>query len=803
MATNSSNSDNNNKNDDQLEIPLKLSKALEESGTIQKFVIDPNDKYVKLRLNSKYNPVISLDVSTEVIKEKDGWTKFTNKFRNELKPYKIDKDHENWIVSNVTDNGELIRSVAGGGATNNNPNNATKGSQTQQQEQQQKAQSDQSIETKNINQENIIIIEKVSIPEAIRRNSGTIASTGTIIGISRLSKMLSKVQVYCDKCAEYSERNFNPIPVSNTKDIKERCEICERVIQSHNIKPIEYKSTVTIELQDTNSFDDLDRLPVLLFDNDTIGIKVGENVEVVGEVKIINNNLKYYPYLYGQSIQYLNRENFMLTKSDVDKIKEFRETNGEDNVIDALVSIFDPSIVECEFEKKGILMIAANTSEKIGDESEQMDALLIGPPGLAKTKLLKRSTEIVPGSSRVGGQYATGKSLTAIVEKRDDNIFLTLGSIPRSRDAICAINELAKLGNEDLDKLYDVMEERGFNFEKYGIKKFIPTPTSIIASANPANKDTWINNEKIDFNELPFLAPLKDRFDLIFILQQKKDPKERDDFADQLAEVESKREKGELPDHTEFLIKYIQYAKQITPVLTDEAWFMLKEFYKQVNARGFGSPRVLKTLKKLAKSIARLKLKNVVDEKDAQETRDYYNAMLVRFQKHVVVSESIQIVAYKKGEEIIKKFENFGGITLENLFTTMCKENKQLATYFGYDNEKSLKIQDNRKTREVKELLLNNSHIKRVQDNPIVLKWFNDPQSDTSDTSDKDNYQDQEKNKKNNFNENGSEVVSDMSDMSDSDLESIKGFQFHPKGKIHEISEEQYRELNDGDRDLN
>ena len=42
-----------------------------------------------------------------------------------------------------------------------------------------------------------------------------------------------------------------------------------------------------------------------------------------------------------------------------------------------------------------------------------------------------------------------------------------------------------------------------------------------------------------------------------------------------------------------------------------------------------------------------------------------------------------------------------------------------------------------------------------------------------------------------------------MSDTSDSDLESIKGFQFHPKGKIHEISEEQYRELNDGDRDLN
>ena len=40
-----------------------------------------------------------------------------------------------------------------------------------------------------------------------------------------------------------------------------------------------------------------------------------------------------------------------------------------------------------------------------------------------------------------------------------------------------------------------------------------------------------------------FLAPLKDRFDLIFIFQQKKDPKERDQFNEELAEVEVKRER--------------------------------------------------------------------------------------------------------------------------------------------------------------------------------------------------------------------------------------------------------------------
>lgn len=313
---------------------------------------------------------------------------------------------------------------------------------------------------------------------------------------------------------------------------------------------------------------------------------------------------------------------------------EFNEIHKdkEGGVINQLVLLFDPSIVECEFEKKGVLMCAVNTSIKIGDKSEHLDILLIGPPGTAKSKLLKRATELVPGSNRAGGQYSTGKSLTAIIDKTDDNTFLRLGSIPRSRDAICGINELAKLGNEDLDKLYDVMEEREFPFDKFGIHANIQTPTAIIASANPANKDSWINNEKIDFNELPFLAPLKDRFDFFFILKYKEEPKERDEFADKLSEVEAKKEKGELPDHTEFLIKYIQYAKQFNPVLTDEAWFMLTEFYKKVSAKGFGSPRVLKTLKKISKAIARLKLKSIVDEEDANETMEVYNAMLVKFQ---------------------------------------------------------------------------------------------------------------------------------------------------------------------------
>ena len=149
----------------------------------------------------------------------------------------------------------------------------------------------------------------------------------------------------------------------------------------------------------------------------------------------------------------------------------------------------------------------------------------------------------------------------------------------------------------------------------------------------------------------------------------------------------------------------------------------------------------------------------------------------------------------------------------------MCKEDKQLTTYFGYDNDKSLKIQDNHKTRDVKNLLLNHSNIKRIQDNPITLKWFdNNPtteeeeqqgqqqQSDEPDESDKEKDPNQEKNnEKNNKNFNGSglEPTSDSSDSSFSneeeqqeEQETTKGFQMSPKGRVYQVSEEQFKNLN-------
>ena len=125
------------------------------------------------------------------------------------------------------------------------------------------------------------------------------------------------------------------------------------------------------------------------------------------------------------------------------------------------------------------------------------------------------------------------------------------------------------------------------------------------------------------------------------------------------------------------------------------------------------------TLAKIAKAIARLKLKEIVDESDAKEVMEFYNIMLVDFQKNVSLSQSPTEIAYHECVTMLKDLD-FGGITLEELFEKICEKNKQLAIYFK-SSRKSLKIENNKKIRRVYEGVLNHSNVKRIKEKQEVM----------------------------------------------------------------------------------
>jgi len=575
-------------------------------------------------------------------------------------------------------------------------------------------------------------IQIISVAQAIRKHFGRYRVYGMITSMSKIYNMISDVKFYCDKCQALRE-----IPLEKPEfeiSYKEcKCEKCNQTAKNLNCQ---YVSVVNIELQDTDSFNDIERLSVLLFDKDTENVNVGERVIIEGEIFVLYPNGKtkgkLFSYFYANSIKYENRENIVLTPQDVEGIKKFRYKIGCSNIISELVKMFDPSIIGYEHVKEGLLLSAVNTgvndygiqnrtNKSIRKRRERINILLVGPPGLAKSQLLYSATRLVQNSRYESAENSSGKSLTAIVSKEDDVPVLRLGPIPQAKYAFCALNEIAKLLFEDQGHLLSILEEGKFSINKYGINATIKSPTTIIASANPISTE-WKDDDKINNYEIPILGPLKDRFDLIFVFRKSRDKERIREYAAKKSELENRL----VPNYLPFLIKYIDYAKQINPKFTDEATVMLNEYFTELSSKEFGSNRILDTLRRLAQARARLKLKETIDVEDAKETMQFYNIILEQYHHVIEITKNPKDMTYDYCISILKDLGI--GITVEELFQKVCEnnDNDQIRQYLLSSQCKSLKLKDNKKVRSVYELLINNPNIKIIQEKPIVLKWFSE-----------------------------------------------------------------------------
>ena len=193
------------------------------------------------------------------------------------------------------------------------------------------------------------------------------------------------------------------------------------------------------------------------------------------------------PYLYASAIEYENKEKLELSDKDIDTIHRFKKLkNGA--LIEPLTKMFAPSIIGLDIVKTGLLLSAVSSGDDINNTNgnrDRINVLLVGNPGIGKSKLIKEMSKLVPNSRYESVQHSSGKSLTAIVSKENDDYCLRLGPIPQARGSICVLNEIGKMNSEDQGFLLDVMEEGEFTINKHGINAKIKSPTVIIASCNP------------------------------------------------------------------------------------------------------------------------------------------------------------------------------------------------------------------------------------------------------------------------------------------------------------------------------
>lgn len=591
----------------------------------------------------------------------------------------------------------------------------------------------------------------LSVSEALRilpsdergekKHTDIILVRGMISSTRQVIKMIAGVYSKCPKCNKLKYKRLDK-PVFVDKEIYDFEVACEEGSTLHDVKrdwdtneivydkkgtmvydkpPLEkwyeYRNASIIEVQDMDKFDDLERLPIILFDDDTRDVKAGEQVLVKGVIyieKFTKMDYSLHSRLYSHSITYEARREISLSSQDIDAIKRFVSKHGN-NIVDVLSRMFAPDVIGLYNIKKGLFLCAASCANDARKARQRMHALLIGEPGLAKSMLLRRITEPVPNSRCESAQNSSGKSMTAIVTKENgENTVLRLGPIPFAKEAIAGLNELGRMSFDDQAPLLDVMEEGEFTINKYGMNARIRSPTVIIGSANPTGSkwsNTGASDGRISLDDIPAIKPLIDRFDYVFVVKMSRDER----VVMEYAQAKSKYEDRPAPNYNTYLEKHLIYAKRFNPKMSPEATHILNQFYSGV-IKNMGSPRVRDTLFKTARMIARLKLKKTVDSNDAREACEFYNVILQEYDRAVFVPPDPMETAVS---ECIYTLEaNVNPMIAEEMISKTCERVEYVRAFIG----ERYSLRNNKKARDMLDRILESSRVEKIQLKPMVLR---------------------------------------------------------------------------------
>lgn len=250
--------------------------------------------------------------------------------------------------------------------------------------------------------------------------------------------------------------------------------------------------------------------------------------------------------------------------------------------------------------------------------------LLIGDPGTAKSQLLQYVAKIAPRGLYTSGRGSTAAGLTAaVIREKEGSMSLEAGALVLADRGICSIDEIDKMRAEDRVAIHEAMEQQTVSVAKGGIVATLNARTSILAAANPALGRYDPYRTMIDNINLP--TTILSRFDLIFLIKDLPEKEVDQRMAEHILVLHKTGVAPvEAPVPPQMLKKYVSYAKQIRPLLTDEAMKRFEDFYIQMRTtESRDSPiaitaRQLESLIRLSEARARVALRKEVLVEDAQ-----------------------------------------------------------------------------------------------------------------------------------------------------------------------------------------
>lgn len=203
--------------------------------------------------------------------------------------------------------------------------------------------------------------------------------------------------------------------------------------------------------------------------------------------------------------------------------QEFLEMSRRPDLYQVFANCIAPSIYGNQDIKKAIACLLMGGSKKILPDGMKLrgdiNVLLLGDPGTAKSQLLKFVEKVAPIAIYTSGKGSSAAGLTASVQ-RDVNtreFYLEGGAMVLADGGVVCIDEFDKMRDEDRVAIHEAMEQQTISIAKAGITTILNARTSVLAAANPIfgrYDDLKTPGENIDFQ-----TTILSRFDMIFIVR--------------------------------------------------------------------------------------------------------------------------------------------------------------------------------------------------------------------------------------------------------------------------------------------